>query len=142
MTPDEMIAREGIRQTLANYTMASDTRDADLFVAQFAEGAVFEVTPFPGTTPFRQEGLEALRRWTVAWSKTTRFSPVYHNLTTSHITLTGKDTATARTYFTSFSGIGPDHAGVYIDALVRQGNRWLISHRQVAADWLSPNRPV
>ena len=54
----------------------------------------------------------------------------------------GKDTATARTYFTTFTGIGPDHAGVYIDTLARKGDRWLLSSRIVQANWLSPNRPA
>ena len=34
--------------------------------------------------------------------------------------------------------IGPDHAGIYSDALVKRGDRWLLAHRTIRLDWRSP----
>jgi hypothetical protein len=142
MTEDERIAREDIRATLSNYTIASDVRDPDLFLAQFTDDATFEVTPFPGAVPFKCDGIAAMRQWVTGWSKEPFKSGfALHNLTASQVEMTGKDTAKAKTYFTTFTGIGPDHAGVYIDTFARKGDRWLITSRIVQAQWLSPNRP-
>jgi hypothetical protein len=36
-----------------------------------------------------------------------------------------------------FTDAGPDHCGVYVDAFRKVGERWLIAHRKVWADWMS-----
>lgn len=144
MTVDDLVAREAIRQTLAAYTIAGDSRDARLFVAQFADDATFEFAAFPPLPGFRHVGLDEIRDRTETWIKLPPDDPalrgasfIRHNLTTSHIELTGEASAVARTYFVVFTDIGPDHAGTYSDALVRRGGRWLISHRRIALDWRS-----
>jgi hypothetical protein len=146
MTLDDVIARECIRQTITGYTAAGDSRNAELFHAQWAEDATLEFAGFPPLPGFRHEGLAAIRGMTSAWGKpavtdptlrTARF--IRHNLTTCHIELTGRDTAAARTYFIVFTDIGPDHSGVYSDTLVRQGERWLFAHRRITLDWRSPD---
>jgi hypothetical protein len=146
MTSDEAIARECIRQTIAGYTVAADNRDPEMFNAQFADNAILE---FPGFGPlpgFKNEGAAQIRERTAGWKKLPIDDPtlrsatfIRHNLTTCQITLTGKDTATAKTYFVVFTDIGPDHAGTYSDELVRHGDRWLLSHRRIALDWRSPD---
>ncbi len=145
MTLDEVVARESIRQTIANYTVAGDTRTRELFHGQFAEDALFEFAGFAPLPGFRHEGIEAIRGMTAAWVKLPVEDPtmrsasfIRHNLTTCDIRLTGPNTATARTYFVVFTDIGPDHAGVYADNLVRQGERWLFAHRRITLDWRSP----
>ena len=40
MTIDELLARESIRQTMANYTMAGDRLRVDDFVAVFTDDAI------------------------------------------------------------------------------------------------------
>ena len=42
MTLEELLARESIRKTMADYTMAGDRLKADEFVAVFTEDAVME----------------------------------------------------------------------------------------------------
>jgi SnoaL-like domain len=147
MTLDEVIAREGIRQTITNYTIAADKRDAALFNALWTEDAIFEFAGFPPVGGFKCEGLDAIRNWTAAWGKLRNVddptlrsaSFARHNLTTCHIELTGTGVATARTFFIVVTDIGPDHAGTYSDILVRQSERWLFSHRRIALDWRSPD---
>jgi SnoaL-like protein len=143
---DDVIARESIRHTINSYTVTADCRDAEGFVALWAEDAIFEFAGFPPLPGFRNEGIEDFRRMVSSWSSTPGADPsrrrtsfVRHNLTTCRINLTGPDSARARTYFIVHTDIGPDHSGFYDDELVRQRERWLFAHRQVALDWRSPN---
>src|SRR5262249_53752916 len=67
---------------------------------------------------------------------------VRHNLTTMHIELDpdlrgGK----GRIYFFVLTNFGPDHAGVYIDRYVRDGEEWLIAAREVRIDWRVAGSP-
>jgi hypothetical protein len=146
MTQDQFIARECIRQTITNYTIAGDSRNAELFSAQWTEDATFEFADFPPLPSFRLVGLDAIRTRTTLWAKLPVDDPtlrsvsfVRHNITTCHIELTGKDTAAAKTYFIVMTDIGPDHAGNYSDSLVRRGERWLFAHRRIDLLWRSPN---
>ena len=66
MTLDEVIARESIRQTITNYTIAGDNRDAVLFSAQWTEDAKFEFDGFAPVPGFRCDGFEAIRSYTAA----------------------------------------------------------------------------
>ena len=63
---------------------------------------------------------------------------VRHQLSTGTIELTGPDTAKARTYFTVYTRIGPDHTGDYIDRYRKVGEQWLIAHRRIRLKWMSP----
>ena len=145
MTLNEAIARESIRQTITNYTIAGDNRDAALFNVLWAEDALFEFE-FPPLPAFRCNGIAAIRTRSAAWTPLPDNDPtmrsatfIRHNLTTCHIELTGNDTANAKTYFIVTTDIGPDHAGNYIDKLVRQGECWLFAHRRVELVWRSPD---
>ncbi|HTH27948.1 MAG TPA: nuclear transport factor 2 family protein [Sphingobium sp.] len=144
MTFDDLIARESIRQTINNYNIAGDSRDAALFLAQFAQDAIFEFKAFPPLPGFRHEGIAAIRSMTEQWVQFPVDDPAYrpvsfirHNVTTSRIDLTRSDSAAARTYFFVITDIGADHAGVYTDTLVRQGEHWLFAHRRITLDWRS-----
>ncbi len=144
MTLDELLAREGIRQTMASYTMAGDRLRADDFVAVFTEDAVLESDGVPEADAFRYEGREAMRQWILRWRQpqanhsgpTATF--VRHHLSTSHIEITGPDSARARTYWVAYTDIGQDHCGYYLDTFRKVGDRWLIAHRKVRMDWRSP----
>jgi hypothetical protein len=145
MTVDELIARECIRQTMANYTMAGDRlRSAD-FIAVFTEDAVLETERVPEADAFRCVGREAIRTWFGRWrapdreASAPRATFIRHHLSTSQIELGGPDSASARTYWVAYSDIGPDHCGYYIDVFRKTGERWLIAHRKVRLDWRAPH---
>ena len=145
MTQDEGNAREGVRKTVTGYTVAGDGRDPDAFAALFAEDATLEFAGFGPAPAFRNTGRAEIRARIASWSNVpgkdpslSRTSFIRHNLTTSEIEITGPDTARARTYFVVMTEAGPDHAGVYNDQLVRQGDAWLFSHRRITLDWRSP----
>lgn len=145
MTLDELLARDNIRQTMANYTMAGDRLRVDEFVAVFTEDAVFESEGVPESDAFHYEGRQAMRDWITRWSQPPKGAPrthqatfVRHHLSTSQIELTGTDTAKARTYWVAYTDIGPNHCGYYLDVFRRVDGHWLIAHRRVRMDWRSP----
>jgi hypothetical protein len=149
VTLEELLARESIRQTMANYTMAGDRLRVDDFVAVFTEDAVLESDGVPESDAFRYEGRQAVGEWLSRWSQSGsqpaqsatqahQATFVRHHLSTSQIELTGSDTARARTYWVAYTDIGPDHAGYYLDSFRRVDDSWLVSHRKVRLDWRSP----
>jgi hypothetical protein len=144
MTLDELLARESIRQTIVGYTMAGDRLREDDFVAVFTDDAVLESDGVPDSDSFRYEGSQAIRAWIARWRSQPEGAPrthqatfVRHHLSTSQIELTSAATARARTYWTAYTDIGPDHCGYYIDAFRKVGEHWLIEHRRVRMDWRS-----
>jgi ketosteroid isomerase-like protein len=145
MTETESHAREAIRQTIQAYSIAGDQRDAAKFAALWTEDALFTFAGFDPLPGFRCQGISEIRARVASWNPArgkdpslsrTRF--IRHNLTTSEIELTGPDSAAARTYFVVVTEHGPDHAGVYSDQLVCDGERWLLRNRAITLDWRSP----
>ena len=143
MTLEEMLAREAIRQTLANYTMAGDRLKIDDFVAVFTEDGVLETDGVPEADAFRYEGRADIRNWMTRWQKPAPGAPVHqsrfirHHLSTCQIELTGADAARARTYWTDYTDIGADHCGYYLDSFRKVTEAWLIAHRIIRLDWRS-----
>jgi hypothetical protein len=136
VTVEELIAREAIRDTLAQYNTAGDRMRVDDYVLTFTEDGILEA----GQT---MNGREAIRAWLTAPREAGDASKpkvkfVRHNLTTCKITLTSATTASVRTYFVVFTDIGPDHCGYYLDEFRQAGDRWLIAHRKARTDWVSP----
>ncbi len=132
MTVEEMLAREGIRQTIARYTDAGDNGRYDDLVPCYAEDGIFEIATD------RWEGRaaigEALRGMRAARDRSgVRLQR--HHLGTCHIVIDAPDRAHSITYFTVMSQIGPDHAGRYIDEHVRRDGRWQFAHRNVVVEW-------
>lgn len=145
MNADAALSRESIRQTIARYSMAGDSRNVDEFIALFADDAVFEFPGFPPVEGFRFVGREAIdpsarwKRYAELEQASRGSSFLRHNLTTCLIELTGPETAKARTYFAVFTDIGPDHCGIYIDEFVKKNGCWLFAHRKIRLDWRSPD---
>jgi hypothetical protein len=145
MTLDELLARESIRKTMASYTLAGDRLRAEDFMAVFTADAILESDSVPESDAFRYQGREAMRGWILRWRATAagaqqaaQASFVRHHLSTSHIEITGADSAKARTYWVAYTDVGPDHCGHYIDVFRRVDDAWLIAHRKVRLDWRSP----
>jgi len=146
MTDEEMLAREAIRQTMARYTTAGDRLQIEEFVATFTEDAIMESEQVEESDSFRYSGRDEIRGWMQRWLDRAA-SPaagdagakfVRHHLSTCDIRFTGQGQARARTYWTAYTDIGPDHCGYYLDDFQRVGDQWLLSHRRVRLDWRSP----
>ncbi len=144
MTLDQLLAREAIRKTIADYTIAGDARDPVLFNGLWAMDAVFEFDGYPPLPRFRCEGIAEIHARSATWKPMSESQPgmhaatfVRHNLTTCQIELTSSDTAGARSYFIVMTDIGPDHCGTYTDKFVRTDDGWLFAHRRIRLDWRS-----
>jgi hypothetical protein len=143
MTLDELLARESIRQTMTDYTVAGDRLRTDDFIAVFTADAVLESDGVPQADAFRYQGRDDIGNWMSRWRPAAGTAPTHqatfvrHHLSTSQIELTGPDTAKARTYWIAYTDIGPDHCGYYIDLFRKAEERWLIAHRKVRLDWRS-----
>ena len=116
---EALLARESIRQTMLEHTVAGDRLRVDDFVAVFAEDAVLESDGVSESDAFRYVGRQAIRDWIVRWSRSSadalralQATFVCHHLSTSPIELTGAETANARTYWVAYADIGPDHCGI------------------------------
>lgn len=141
MNLEELLAREGIRKTLAAYNMAGDRLKTDDFVAVFTDDAVIETDGVPEADRFRYQGPDAIRAWMNRWrepaakgtGRIARF--IRHHLSTCQVELTAPDTARVRTYWVAYTDIGPDHCGVYVDEFRKVGENWLIAHRRIRLDW-------
>jgi hypothetical protein len=137
MTLDELIAREGIRKTLARYTLQGDRGDIETFLGAFTQDAVLE---FVGE--WRAEGHAGIRSRTANVTDLTRErrGPLLrHHLGTHGVEFESGTRARAWTYFTAYTEIGPDHTGRYVDQLRREGEEWLIEHRRIVVEWWSPD---
>lgn len=147
MNLEELLDRERIRHTMVRYTLAGDRLRLDEFLAVFTEDATVESEGVPEDDAFHYEGIEEIGGWLTRWSERTGdddspthgASFVRHHLSTSLIEFTGAGTAEARTYWTAYTDIGPDHGGIYLDRLRKEGENWLIAHRRVRLDWRADN---
>jgi hypothetical protein len=142
VTLDELIARESIRDLMSRYTMAGDRLRVDEFAAVFTEDGVLESEGVPQSDSFRFEGRTGIRQWLSRWTsdpaageRTHAASFIRHHLATSQIEILSADDARARTYWTAYTDIGPDHCGLYVDRFRRVNGAWLIAHRRVRLDW-------
>jgi hypothetical protein len=140
MNLEELLAREGIRKTISNYTLAGDRLRTDEFVAVFTEDGIIETEPPNPEDRFRYEGRAAIRAWMERWRNPSG-APVHgsrfirHHLSTCQIEMTGPATARSRTYWVAYTSLGPDHCGYYIDEFRKEGDQWLIAHRRIREDW-------
>lgn len=139
MTKSEALEHVAIRNTMAAYNVAGDRMRIEALAATFLDDGVLE-TP-TATYRGRAEIVAGLgggpRDPSAPPPAGPRPTLVRHNLTTSHVSLTGPETAEGRTYFIVFTDVGPDHAGHYQDRLRKAGGAWLFEHRSVRIDWLA-----
>tara|TARA_R110002124_G_scaffold75976_5_gene203642 strand:+ start:180 stop:602 length:423 start_codon:yes stop_codon:yes gene_type:complete len=128
---DELaIHRDAIRDLLARYTYNGDRGRVAELAACFTEDGVLE---YPGANPI---GPEAIAASLSSGTRNPELKFVRHHITNPMIDVDG-DTATARSYFTVHSNIGPDHSGTYDDRIVLTIDGWRLAHRRVRIDWQS-----
>jgi SnoaL-like domain len=135
----ELVARERIRDTLARYNWAGDTGDVNRLAKTFCADGVLEIR---GAEPLRGRSAIAAFLGGVAGNVAAHadVKPVVrHNITNVLFTGLTRDAAHVSSYFTVVTHIGLDHFGRYRDALVPDGDSWLIKYRKVSTDWAAPD---
>ena len=142
---DELLVREGVRDTIARYAHAADGgRFADL-ADLFAPDGVLELGP-PDARRF--EGRAAIRDFLgsvgSAGGRDARPAPdpspsgIRHHVASTWITVEGPGRVIARSYFLVVTDAGPDHWGRYRDELAPIDGCWRFTHRLALTDGAVP----
>jgi 3-phenylpropionate/cinnamic acid dioxygenase small subunit len=128
----EVAAREAIRDLLARYNFCGDRGRFDELLEMFADDATMV------TDSATYVGRAAIRQLFVNASSDDEPNRIRHFTSTVVIELTSPSRASARSYFQVLTDNGLDHWGTYRDVLVRSGNRWVFSRREVRVDGMTP----
>lgn len=124
--------RDAIRHLLALYTYNGDRGRVAELAACFACDGVLE---YPGNTATGPDAIvTALAPSGGVRNPSLTF--VRHHITNPLIEIDCSK-ATARSYFTVHTDIGPDHSGTYSDQLRKSDDGWRLTRRIVRVDWQS-----
>jgi ketosteroid isomerase-like protein len=136
MRPDELAARESVRETIARYAHAVDRGRFEDAAACFTADGVLDVRDSG-----RHEGRAAIAEVFAGAGKrlasTSQKALVRHHVSSIQIDLdVTAGRAHASSYFFVVTEIGPDHWGTYRDTLARDDStgRWLFTERTVTVD--------
>jgi ketosteroid isomerase-like protein len=136
MRPDELAAREAVRETIARYAHAVDRGLYEEAAHCFMEDGVLDVRDVA-----RHEGREAIvTMFSGAGQKllsSSKKALIRHHVSSIQIDVdVTAGRATAGSYFFVVTEIGPDHWGTYRDTLARDDatGRWLFTERKVTVD--------
>jgi hypothetical protein len=136
MRPDELAAREAVREAIARYAHAVDRGKFDVAAACFSEQGVLDIRDSG-----RAEGRAAISELfagagrKLASTSTRAF--VRHHVSSMSIEVdVTAGRANATSYFFVVTEIGPDHWGTYRDELMRDdaSGDWLFSERNVTVE--------
>lgn len=135
----EIEIRESVRQTLSDYTAATDSFDLAALASCFAPDGVLEFTGGDGplTGPAAIEaGLGAALSGS---PEPDRPRPTYvrHHVSSVRFISVKPGRAQVSSYFAVYTDIGADHWGRYRDVLVPHEGRWLFAHRRITVDSFS-----
>jgi uncharacterized protein (TIGR02246 family) len=137
MTPDELVAREAIRDLIALYNHAGDRGRLDELVACFAEDGAMELEGEPRLVG--RAAIHAHLSGVVSrLAQKTQRATLRHHVSSVRIVVHDAAHAEAWSYFSAFTEIGLDHWGRYADRLLRSGSEWLFALRRVRVDGASP----
>lgn len=139
MRHSELLIRESVRQTLADYTAATDGFDLRALADCFAPDGVLEFTgaeqPLVGPAEI-ERGLKAAMSGP---RDPGRRMPTHvrHHVSSVRFVAVGVERVEVSSYFAVHTDIGLDHWGRYRDVVVAQGERWLFAHRKISVDGFS-----
>jgi len=132
----ELEVRESVRQTLADYTAATDRFDLGALAACFSAEGVLEFTggqkPLTGPEAIEAGLGSAMGRPRDASRPLPTF--VRHHVTSVRFISVAPDRVRASSYFAVYTDVGLDHWGRYLDELVPVAQRWLFVARRISVD--------
>lgn len=132
----ELDIRESVRQTLADYTAATDRFDLHALATCFGPEGILEFTggaePLTGPAAIEAGLGAALARDSDPGSQTPTL--VRHHVSSIRFETVTRDRVEVCSYFAVHTDVGLDHWGRYRDVLVPADGRWLFAHRQIKVD--------
>lgn len=132
----ELEVRESVRQTLADYTAATDRFDLSALAACFGADGVLEFTggaePLKGPAEIEAGLAAAVTRP----GQPARRAPTHvrHHVSSIRFGSVARDRVEVGSYFAVHTDIGLDHWGRYRDVLVPVAGSWLFSQRRISVD--------
>jgi hypothetical protein len=141
MEPWELEVRESVRQTLSDYTAATDRFDLHALASCFGDEGVLEFTG--GAEPLRgpEQIAAGLASAVTKPSRPQRQAPshVRHHVASVRFCSVARERVEVSSYFAVHTDIGLDHWGRYRDVLVPADGRWLFAHRRISVDGFAAN---
>jgi hypothetical protein len=134
----ELEIRESVRQTLADYTAATDTFDLKALAACFTAEGVLHYTG--GEPLIGRAAIEAGLGAQVGASRdvsSPTLTHVRHHLASIRFAGVASDRVDVTSYFAVHTDVGLDHWGRYRDVLVLVDGRWLFTSRKITVDGFS-----
>jgi hypothetical protein len=139
MDPWELEVRESVRQTLADYTAATDRFDLRALAECFGRDGVLEFTG--GVEPLKgRAAIEAGLGSAMAKEPDPhRQTPTHvrHHVSSIRFESVDRERVGVSSYFAVHTDVGLDHWGRYRDVLVAEDGRWLFAHRRIKVDAFS-----
>lgn len=132
----ELAARESVRQTLADYTAATDRFDLRALAGCFVADGVLEFSGGAGPLTGPEAIEEGLAAAMAQPREDATPAPTFVRHHVSSIRFHGltEQQVQVSSYFAVFTDIGPDHWGRYRDVLVPEGDRWAFARRRITVD--------
>jgi len=141
MEPWEIAIRESVRQTLSDYTAATDRFDLHALAQLFAADGVLEYTggaqPLVGPAAI-EAGLGAALAQP---PDPDRRAPTHvrHHVSSVRFETVTPDRVEVSSYFAVHTDVGLDHWGRYRDVLVPVDGRWLFARKRISVDAFAPD---
>ena len=137
----ELVVRESVRQTLADYTAATDRFDLRALAACFGDEGVLEFTGGAEPLTGRAEIEAGLAAAVTRPEQPPRRAPTHvrHHVSSIRFGSVARERVEVSSYFAVHTDIGLDHWGRYRDVLVCVGDRWLFAHRRISVDAFAPD---
>jgi hypothetical protein len=143
----EVAARIGVQKTLADYTRCVDTGRLEALAELFTEPCHYDMyggdasqgAPLTDRAAIVAHGHEVAAMFARNPSFAGR---VRHHITPVSVDFTGPTQAKAASYFLTMGRTGPDHWGMYRDALVEVDGTWKFARRVVTVEGHAPGSPA
>jgi hypothetical protein len=137
MTPEQIDAREQIRDLVARYNANGDSGRFSEVLALFRADATMTIedTVYSGIEEISTIFTDTRDR--VANADEPQL--MRHHTSTHQIDLLSDTEATGRSYFQVIMAAGLDHWGRYLDTYSLDGDRWMFSTRRVLTDGYAAN---
>lgn len=135
----ELAVRESVRQTLADYTAATDRFDLAALGACFAPDGVLEFTGGADRLTGPGDIVSGLASAMARPPSGKVPTHVRHHVSSIRFESVERDRVEVSSYFAVHTDVGLDHWGRYRDVLALNDGRWLFAHRRIRVDGFAPD---
>ena len=136
MKIEELLAREEIRDTIVNYSISGDLGDSTAFESFHPDGAI--ETSNGTIYKSREKIVELFNKIRADRKEASPDGFSRHWVNTYKFDFPSPDEANTITYMVNYSENGFEQVVTYYDNLLRVDGTWLIFHRRIGMEYVSP----